>query len=140
MLGNAGGQVWSVAAGVTAPIFYGGTLWFERKAAMDAYDESQAAYREVVLSAFAQVADTLRALEHDAQTVEAQTRAVQSAADALRLIKDAYLAGTVGYLQILVADGQYHQARIAWLQATAQRLQDTVALYAALGGGLVPGS
>src|SRR6516225_4342672 len=104
MLGNAGGQVWSVAAGVTAPIFYGGTLWFERKAAMDAYDESQAAYREVVLSAFAQVADTLRALEHDAQTVEAQTRAVQSAADALRLIKDAYLAGTVGYLPILVAD------------------------------------
>lgn len=138
-LGNAGGQVWSVAAGVTAPVFHGGTLWFQRKAAIDAYDESQAAYREVVLAAFAQVADTLRALEHDAQTVEAQTRAVQSAAEALRLIKESYQAGTVGYLQILVADGQFHQARIAWLQANAQRLQDTVALYAALGGGLIPG-
>jgi len=93
-----------------------------------------------VLAGFAQVADALRALEHDAQTVEAQTRAVQSAADALRLIKESYRAGTVGYVQILIADGQYHQARIAWLQATAQRLQDTVALYAALGGGLVPES
>lgn len=139
-LGNAGGQVWSVAAGITAPVFHGGTLWFQRQAALDAYRESQAGYREVVLAAFAQVADALRALEHDAQTVEAQTRAVQSAADALRLIKESYRAGTVGYLQILVADGQYHQARIAWLQATAQRLQDTVALYAALGGGLVPES
>ncbi|MEI6002837.1 efflux transporter outer membrane subunit [Paraburkholderia bengalensis] len=139
-LGNASGQVWSVAAGVTAPIFHGGALWFQRRAAIDAYAESQAGYRQVVLAAFAQVADALRALEHDAQTVEAQTRAVQSAADALRLIKASYRAGTVGYLQILIADGQYHQARIAWLQATAQRLQDTVALYAALGGGLVPES
>jgi outer membrane protein TolC len=118
----------------------GGALWFQRKAALDAYSESQAAYREVVLAAFAQVADTLRALEHDAQTVEAQMRAVRSAADALRLIKESYRAGTVGYLQILIADGQYHQARIAWLQASAQRLQDTVALYAALGGGLIPAS
>ncbi|MEI6001950.1 efflux transporter outer membrane subunit [Paraburkholderia bengalensis] len=139
-LGNVSGQVWSVGAGVTAPLFHGGALWFQRKAAIDAYAESQAAYREVVLAAFAQVADTLRALEHDAQTVDAQTRAVQSAAEALRLIKESYRAGTVGYLQILIADGQYHQARIAWLQASAQRLQDTVALYAALGGGLVPES
>ncbi|OUL95641.1 efflux transporter outer membrane subunit [Paraburkholderia hospita] len=139
-LGGPGGQVWNVTAGVTAPVFHGGALWFQRKAALDAYNESQATYREVVLVAFAQVADTLRALEHDAQTVEAQTRAVRSAADALRLIKESYRAGTVGYLQILIADGQYHQARIAWLQASAQRLQDTVALYAALGGGLVPES
>ncbi len=136
-LGNGSGQVWSIAAGVTAPLFHGGALWFQRKAAIDAYQESQAAYREVVLAAFAQVADTLRALEHDAQIVDAQTRAVQAAADALRLLKTSYLAGTVGYLQILIADGQYHQARIAWLEANAQRLQDTVALYAALGGGLI---
>jgi len=100
-------------------------------------EESQAAYREVVLAAVPQVADTLRAREHGAQMGEAQTRAVQSAAEALRLLKVSYLAGTASYLEILIADGQYHQARIAWLQASAQRLQDTVALYAALGGGLV---
>ncbi|WP_233856774.1 efflux transporter outer membrane subunit [Paraburkholderia sp. HD33-4] len=135
-LGNSAGQVWSLAAGLTAPVFHGGALWFQRKAAIAEYQESQAAYREVVLAAFSQVADTLRALEHDAQIVEAQTRAVQSAAEALRLLKVSYLAGTAGYLEILIADGQYHQARIAWLQASAQRLQDTVALYAALGGGL----
>ncbi|GAA5242985.1 hypothetical protein BMMON3_05890 [Burkholderia mallei] len=36
---------------------------------------------------------------------------------------------------MLLADQQYRQARLAWVQASAQRLQDTVALYAALGGG-----
>ncbi|WP_334052477.1 ATP-binding cassette domain-containing protein [Burkholderia cepacia] len=40
-----------------------------------------------------------------------------------------------GYVQLLVADVQYHQARLAWLQAVAQRLQDTVAFFVALGGG-----
>ncbi|MFM0514084.1 efflux transporter outer membrane subunit [Paraburkholderia sp. RL17-373-BIF-A] len=129
------GQVWAVAADVTAPVFHGGTLWFQRQAALDAYSQTRASYRQVVLNAFAQVADTLRALENDALALEAQTRARDAAAEALRLIKADYSAGTVGYLQILIADSQFHQARIAWLQGVAQRLQDTVALYAALGGG-----
>lgn len=59
----------------------------------------------------------------------------RAAAEALRLIKADYSAGTIGYLHILIADSQFHQARIAWLQCVAQRLQDTVALYVALGGG-----
>lgn len=58
-----------------------------------------------------------------------------SARDARRLATVQYEAGTAGYLQVLLADQQYRQARLAWVQASAQRLQDTVALYAALGGG-----
>jgi NodT family efflux transporter outer membrane factor (OMF) lipoprotein len=129
------GQVWSIGAGIVAPLFQGGTLWHQRKAALAAFDESNASYRETVLAAFSQVADTLRALEHDAAALNAQTRAVDAAGEALRLIKTGYEAGTVGYLEILIADRLYHEARIAWLAASAQRLQDTVALYAALGGG-----
>ena len=41
----------------------------------------------------------------------------------------------MNYLQVLVAFDQYHQARIGYIQARAQRLQDTVALFVALGGG-----
>ncbi|MGF6300265.1 outer membrane protein TolC [Paraburkholderia sp. WC7.3d] len=82
---------------------------------------------QVVLSAFAQVADTLRALENDAHALDAQTRARGAVAEALRLVKAEYVAGTVGYVQILIADSQFHQARIAWLQGVAQRLQDSVA-------------
>jgi len=129
------GQVWSVGAGLTAPLFQGGTLWYRRKAALAAFDEASALYRQTVLAAFAQVADTLRALEHDAAALDAQTRAVEAAAQALSLLKTNYAAGTIGYLDILIADRQYHTARIAWLEASAQRLQHTVAFYAALGGG-----
>ena len=41
----------------------------------------------------------------------------------------------VSYVQVLIADNQYYQAKIGYLQALAQRLQDTVALFVALGGG-----
>jgi NodT family efflux transporter outer membrane factor (OMF) lipoprotein len=126
---------WSLGANIMAPLFHGGTLWFGRKAAMDAYQQSLANYRQSVLSAFAQVADTLRALEHDAQTVQAEAKALEASEHVLRIVKANYEAGVAGYLQILVANDQYHQARIAYLQAHAQRLQDTVALFIALGGG-----
>ncbi len=126
---------WSAAANVGAPLFHGGTLWYRRKAAIEGYRQALAGYRQTVLGAFAQVADTLRALEHDALTLEAQSRAVAAAGEALRLIQANYGAGISSYTQVLIADGQYQQARIGYLQAQAQRYQDTVALYAALGGG-----
>ncbi len=71
------GRAWSVGASITAPLFHGGALWYQRKAAVDAFDESNAAYRQTVLSAFAQVADTLRALDHDATALDAQARAMR---------------------------------------------------------------
>jgi len=126
---------WSLGAGLAGPLFDGGTLWFQRKAAIESYRQSAANYRETVLSAFEQVADDLRALEHDAQGLEAQTRAVSAAEEALRLVQVGYQSGISTYLQVLTADEQLQQARIAAIQLQAQRLQDTVALYAALGGG-----
>jgi outer membrane protein TolC len=128
-------SVWSLGADVSAPLFHGGTLWFNRRAAIEGYNQSVAAYRQAVLSAFAQVADVLRALEHDAETLHSQSQALDSAAEALKLIQANYQAGIVNYLQLLIADAQYHQAKIAYLQVRAQRFQDTVALFVALGGG-----
>jgi hypothetical protein len=129
------GRAWSVGAGLAAPLFHGGTLLNQRRAAQDAYDEADATYRQVVLAAFSQVADTLRALANDATALDAQARAMAAARDALKLTQAGYDAGIAGYVQLLVADVQYHQTRIAWLQTVAQRLQDTVAFYVALGGG-----
>ena len=45
----------------TMPVFDGGTLWFGRQAAIDNYQQAMALYRQTVLGAFGQVADTLRA-------------------------------------------------------------------------------
>jgi NodT family efflux transporter outer membrane factor (OMF) lipoprotein len=132
---KSGSSVWSLGANVTAPLFHGGTLWFRRKAAIEAYQQSLALYNQTVLSGFAQVADTLRALEHDAEALRAQSRSLDASGEALRLMQANYQAGIVGYLQILAADDQFHQAKIGYIQALAQRLQDTVALFVALGGG-----
>jgi len=134
-LSAASGRFWSIGPSATIPVFQGGRLWYGRKAAIDAYQAAQANYRETVIDAFAQVADSLKALEHDAQALQAQADAQHAAAEALKLIQVNYRAGLVAYLDVWAADVQFHQASIGYLQARAQRYQDTVALFVALGGG-----
>lgn len=128
-------SIWSLGANVSAPLFHGGTLWFQRRAAIEGYNQSLANYSQTVINAFAQVADILRALEHDAEILNAESQSLITAEEALGLIQANYQAGTVNYLQILIANNQYHLAKIGYLQAQAQRLQDTVAFFVALGGG-----
>jgi outer membrane protein TolC len=130
-----GALFWSFGASLLGPIFDGGTRWYQRKAAIEAHDAVLSGYRQTVLTALQQVADTLGALEHDAEAITAQAEAVHAATDALKLMRVNYQSGIVTYLQLLVADEQYHQATLGYVQAQAQRLQDTVALYVALGGG-----
>lgn len=132
---SSNGRAWSAGADVVAPLFEGGTLWYRRKAAVDSYQQAMAQYRQVVLGAFGQVADTLRALDHDAAALRAQDEALTTAKEALHLVRVNYEAGLDTYLDVLNADAQYHQAVINDVQATALRYQDTVALYVALGGG-----
>ncbi|WP_458763917.1 efflux transporter outer membrane subunit [Cupriavidus basilensis] len=127
--------VWSLGAGLTAPLFHGGELYYRRQAALAQMEAAQAGYRQVVLAAFGQVADALRALEHDGELVEATRHGRDLAHEALQEILANFQGGTAGYLQVLVADAQFHQADIGYLQARTQRLQDTVALFLALGGG-----
>jgi len=128
-------RFWSIGPSITVPLFQGGSLWYGRKAAIDTYQQSLATYRQTVLSAFQQVADCLNALEHDAQSLQAQVGAQSDASAALSLLQANYRAGMVGYLDVLTADVQFHQTTIAYVQAVAQRHQDTVALFVALGGG-----
>ena len=129
------GKFWSIGPVATIPLFQGTTLWFGRKAAIDAYQQSRANYRQTVLSAFEQVADSLKALEHDAQALQAQVQVKNAAGESLKLLQANYSAGLVDYLAVLTANVQYHETNIAYLQAVAQRYQDTVALFVALGGG-----
>ncbi|MES1981886.1 MAG: efflux transporter outer membrane subunit [Pseudomonadota bacterium] len=128
-------RFWSLGADITALLFDGGTLSAKRQAAVDAYQQSLALYRQTVLAAFAQVADSVRALEHDAETMQAEYQSVEASKESLHLAKINYRAGTINYLQVLTADIQDQQAKLGYLQAQTQRLQDTTALFVALGGG-----
>ena len=126
---------WSLGADLATPIFHGGSLWFQRKAAIQAYNASLSDYKQAVIAGFQQVADALRALQLDASTLQAQSESLATAEETLKLTTVNYRSGLANYLQVLTADNQYQQARLGHIQAQALRLQDTTALFVALGGG-----
>ncbi|HEY4038809.1 MAG TPA: efflux transporter outer membrane subunit [Burkholderiaceae bacterium] len=132
---KSGSSVWGLGAGVLAPLFNGGQLRAERRAAAAAYDAAAANYRETVLTAFSNVADSLRALQTDAQALQAQVEAQHQAQDAFNMASYQFNVGAVSYLTLLNAQQQFQQTRIAVVQAQADRFADTVALFQALGGG-----
>ena len=129
------GKFWNVGPSISLPLFQGGTLWYQRQAAMDAYQVAQSNYRQTVLTAFAEVADILKAIEYDTATLRARADENHAAQQALHLLQANYSAGLAAYIDVYTADVQYHQTSIDYLQAVAQRYQNTVALYASLGGG-----
>jgi NodT family efflux transporter outer membrane factor (OMF) lipoprotein len=132
---NGPGAAYSLAAQVLQPVFRGGTLRAQRRAAIAAFEASRARYERTVLIAFQQVADTLRALEHDAELIDAQQRLLTTAEEALALQRVRYDAGKIDLLELLDAQRSYGQARLTFARAHEQRLADTALLYVALGGG-----
>ncbi|MBE0602136.1 MAG: efflux transporter outer membrane subunit [Deltaproteobacteria bacterium] len=132
---SSGSAVWGVGAGLLQPVFHGGALRANQRAAVAGFDESAALYRETVLRAFRDVADVLRALEFDAEALKAQSAAEAAAQDSLDIARRQFHLGATSYLSLLDAQRQYHQTRILRVQAQAARYADTAGLFQALGGG-----
>lgn len=126
---------WDLAASVTQPIFDAGTLRHRERAAQAAYTEATEQYRGVVLTAFQNVADTLNALQQDAEALKAAAAAQQAAGMTLTQAKSQFQAGYASYLTLLSAEQTYQQAELNLMQARASRYADTAALFQALGGG-----
>ncbi|HXW22474.1 MAG TPA: efflux transporter outer membrane subunit, partial [Rhodomicrobium sp.] len=126
--------LWSLVSSLTAPIFHGGTLEAQRQEAIDAFAAQLGTYRETVLQAFGQVADVLRALQHDAELLAAQQRALETAQASLSLAQDSFAAGQASFLQVLDAQRLYQQARLGYAKAKGQRYLDTAQLFEAMGG------
>lgn len=132
---TGGTGTWSAGASLTQPLFHGGELLHKRRAALADLDNSAAQYRQTVLAAMQDVADTLRALEADARNLRAEAAAADLASKSLEITKKQYAAGGVSYVQLLTAERQYSQARQNRVLAEATRYSDSAALYQALGGG-----
>ena len=132
---SGGTGFWDVAAGVTQPIFDGGTLLHRERAARAAYTQAAEQYRSTVLTAFQNVADTLNALLQDADALKAAAAAKDAASVTLDLARKQYQSGYANYLSLLNAEQAYQQAVINLVQAQANRYADTAALFQALGGG-----
>jgi NodT family efflux transporter outer membrane factor (OMF) lipoprotein len=132
---SGGSGFWDLGAGVTQPVFDGGTLLHRERAARAAYTQAAEQYRSTVLIAFQNVADTLNALQQDADALKTAFAAKDAAAVTLDLAKKQYQTGYVNYLALLSAEQSYQQALINLVQAQASRYADTAALFQALGGG-----
>lgn len=132
---NGQNSFWSVAGGVTQPVFDGGALLHKKLAADAAYEQAGALYRATVIGAFQNVADALRAIQYDAEQAEAATEAERTAKESLAIAEKQVELGDIGYFAMLSFKQAHQQAVINLAQAKGNRLSDTAALFQALGGG-----
>ena len=132
---TSGTGFWSLGAAATAPLFEGGTLLHQERAAKAAYNQAAEQYRSAVLTAFQNVADTLVALEQDAEGLKTAAAAAAAAKVTLDLSQRQWQDGYASYLALLAAEQADQQAQISLVQAQANRYADTAALFQAPGGG-----
>jgi NodT family efflux transporter outer membrane factor (OMF) lipoprotein len=128
---------WTLSTGLSAPIFNAGALNAKVKAARAGYEASFYGYKSTVLGAFQNVADALAALEYDTQSYLQQNQNVQLSKDNLAIAQRQYELGAVNLMVLLEAQRNHAQAQIGLINAQANRLANTVALYQSMGGGAV---
>jgi NodT family efflux transporter outer membrane factor (OMF) lipoprotein len=128
-------NIWSLAAGVVQPVFHGGELRAQKRAKEAAYEQSLGAYQQAVLQGLQNVADTLRALDADAGTLEARADNARQTRDTLAIVNEQYRLGGVSQFTVIDAERQARQAALDLSQARTARLADSAALMQALGGG-----
>ncbi|NLP59592.1 efflux transporter outer membrane subunit [Paraburkholderia sacchari] len=131
-------NIWNVGLGLTQPIFHGGELRAKRRASEAAYEAAFADYKQTVLQALQQVADTLHALQDDALELQTRDDAAHEAQASAAIAHDRYAAGGVSEFDLIDAQRQALQTALDRTRAQATRLTDTAALYQALGGAALP--
>jgi NodT family efflux transporter outer membrane factor (OMF) lipoprotein len=126
---------WDAGASLTQTLFDAGALIHKKRAAEAALDQAGAQYRGAVILACQNVADTLRALQSDAEALKASAEAERAAKRAFALARQQRELGTISMVAVLNAEQAYQQAELAYVQAEANRYSDTAGLFQALGGG-----
>jgi NodT family efflux transporter outer membrane factor (OMF) lipoprotein len=128
-------QFWDLGASLTQTLFDAGALIHKHRAADAALDQAGAQYRAAVILACQNVADTLRALQSDADALKASAEADVAARKTFDLARHQRELGTISLVAVLNAEQAYQQAELALVQAQANRYSDTAGLFQALGGG-----
>ncbi|HET7832633.1 MAG TPA: efflux transporter outer membrane subunit [Gallionella sp.] len=132
---RSGGGFFNLVGNISQIIFDGGTLRARSRAAEQALLQAGADYRNTVIMALQNVADTLHAIEADAETLKAAAASEQSTRSVLDLTRKQYELGYVSYQNLLAAEQSYQLSSLSLVQAQSTRLGDTAVLYQALGGG-----
>ncbi len=129
------GKAWSIAAGLLGPLFQGGRLRAEYGVAYAQWEQSKAAYEQVVTSAFAETTTVLYARSKIAASIAEFESAVQAYREMVRLSQVRYDSGLADYFEVLYSMQLLFPAEIALARARLDLLNDYVDIYRALGGG-----
>jgi NodT family efflux transporter outer membrane factor (OMF) lipoprotein len=127
------GVIWGVGGSLTQPLFHGGALLARKRQYQANYEAAVSQYRQTVLSAFRNVADTLVSLDEDANTLIQTQRAEAAAGDARSDTEARYKLGATSFYVTLTAGQQYQNAHLQVVRARASRLADTAALFDSMG-------
>jgi multidrug efflux system outer membrane protein len=132
---SPGGFIASLAAGLTAPLFDGGTLRGQLEQARGRQAELLADYRKAVVQAFTDVDTALTAWRYGTEQEKLQTIAVETARQAATIARQQMLAGTADVTAVLTAEAALFTAEDTLAQVRLARVQALLNLYKALGGG-----
>jgi NodT family efflux transporter outer membrane factor (OMF) lipoprotein len=132
---GSGTSFWNIGAAITAPIFDGGTLKHRQRAAEATYRQAAEQYRSTVMSALQNMADSMHAVEIDADAMVTASRAERAAARSFAIAQRQYALGDISMVALLTAQVTYRQAELTLIQARTARYADSVALFQAVGGG-----
>jgi len=130
---SGAGAIWSIGASLSQPLFHGGALVAQRRAAQDSYEAAVSQYKQTVLAAFQNVADTLASLEHDAQSLDAANIAARSAQGVFDDTSARYRLGALPLASTRSSEQQWRNAQLDEIRYTSARLTDTAALFQAMG-------
>lgn len=131
-------NAFDIFAGLSAPIFHGGTLKAEKRGAEADARAAAAQYREVVIEAFGQISGLLSALGNDGRDLSARETATRIAEHSLRLSRRSFEVGNSGVLQVLDSNRSYQHAQLALVEARSRQFQNIARLHAATAGGWIP--
>jgi len=130
-------SAWSVGAEVTGPIFTSGAIGGQVRSAEALYDQALLTYQQAILNAFRETNDALSGSQKRAAEVEFQMERVEALREFARLSQLKFEKGVAGYLEVLVAENERFAAELASIRLLADRYNQVVNVYQAMGGGWV---
>jgi multidrug efflux system outer membrane protein len=128
------GEVYQALAGISLPLFTGGRLVNETRAARARADQARLQYEQSFLIALREASDALAGVRTTRDQVAAQETQTQALRRGLQLAELRYRTGIASYIEVLDAQRSLFTAELALSQAQLDQLSAAVQLYRALGG------
>jgi outer membrane protein, multidrug efflux system len=131
-------NMWNVGGTLTGPVFQGGQLRAQYRAAKARFDEAKASYQQSILTALQEVSDALISKQKFNESRQFDQQAVAALSSSVDLATQRYLNGKSSYFEVLQAQQELYPAQRAQVQTEVSELISVVQLYKALGGGWQP--